>query len=64
MSIITYGEMYEGILYGQNRQRHERAFRQFLRLVRVLPLNRAIMRQFSGAYGRSPSIPYPGRTAS
>jgi len=38
ITIITLGEIYEGIYYGQNRQRHKRGFRQFRRLVKVLPI--------------------------
>jgi len=47
ISLITYGEIYEGIFSGQDRLRYERVFRQFLRPVPVLPLNRAIMRRFA-----------------
>jgi tRNA(fMet)-specific endonuclease VapC len=47
ISLISYGELYEGIYYGHDRQRHEQAFRQFLRPVQVVPLNRVIMRRFA-----------------
>lgn len=47
ISIITYGEIYEGIYYGRNRQRHERGFRQFLRLVKVLPITRKVAKRFA-----------------
>ncbi len=51
ISIITYGEIYDGIYYGRDPQNHERGFRQFLRSVDVLPLNRAIMRRFARIRG-------------
>ena len=43
--LLTYGEIYDGIYGGSNPQAAEQAFRQFLRPVRVIPLNRAIMRE-------------------
>lgn len=51
ISLITYGEIYEGIYYGREPQTAERNFHQFLRWVDVLPLNRAIMRQFARIRG-------------
>lgn len=51
ISLITVGEIYEGIYYGQNAQRHEAIFRRFLRGVRILPLNRPIMQQFARLRG-------------
>jgi predicted nucleic acid-binding protein len=51
ISIITYGEIYEGILYGANRARHEAGMRNFLRFVDVLPLSRAVMRRFAALRG-------------
>ena len=41
ISIITFGEIYEGIYYGRDPEAHEYWFRQFIRSVRVLPLNRS-----------------------
>lgn len=52
VSLITYGEIYEGIYYGRDPQTHERSFRQFLRWVDVLPLNRTIMKQFARIRGQ------------
>jgi tRNA(fMet)-specific endonuclease VapC len=46
ISLITYGEIYDGIYYGQNPQLAERGFRQLLRALPVLPLNRAMLRRF------------------
>jgi len=47
ISLITYGEIYEGISAGRDPARHEQSFLAFLALVSVLPLNRAIMRRFA-----------------
>src|SRR4051812_41164768 len=46
ISLITYGEIYEGIYFGKDPKRHEQDFLQFLRWVPVLPLNKPIMKQF------------------
>ena len=51
ISLITYGEIYEGIATGRDRQRHEQSFFAFLRFVSVLPKNRAIMRRFAEVRG-------------
>jgi len=51
MSLVTYGEIYEGIYYGRNPLQSERSFQQFLRALAVLPLNRAILRQFGRIRG-------------
>ena len=51
ISMITYGEVIEGITFGQDRQRHERGFRQFLRIADVLPLSRTTMRCFADMRG-------------
>lgn len=47
ISLITYGEVYDGIYYGRDPHAAEQAFLRFLRGVTVLPLNRAIMRRFA-----------------
>jgi tRNA(fMet)-specific endonuclease VapC len=51
ISVITFGEVIEGITFGQDRRRHEQGFRQFLRIADVLPLNRATMRRFASIRG-------------
>ena len=51
ISLITFGEIYEGIYYGRDPQRSEAVFRQFLRSVDVLPLNRSIMQRFARLRG-------------
>ncbi len=51
ISIITYGEVYEGIYYGLSCDADERTFHQFLRGVAILSLNRTIMRRFATIRG-------------
>ena len=52
VSIVSYAEVYEGIYFGQDRKRHEAAFREFLRGVRVLPINRTTARRFAMIRGQ------------
>ena len=52
ISLITYGEIYEGIYYGANPKTHEAGFRRFLQWVDVLPLNRRIMQRFARIRGQ------------
>lgn len=53
ISLITYGEMYEGILLGRDPKRHEQGFLAFLRTpIAVLPPNKAIMRRFAHLRGQ------------
>ena len=63
ISLITYGEIYDGIYYGRDPQANELIFQQFLRWVDVLPLNRPLMRQFARIRGylrrSGQSIPDP-----
>lgn len=47
ISIVTYGEIYEGIYFGRDPQRVEAIFREFLRGVRVLPISRRVARRFA-----------------
>ena len=51
VSILTFGEVYQGILFGRDREHHERVFRNFLRGTEVLRLNRSIMRRFAEIRG-------------
>lgn len=51
ISLITYGEMYEGIYFGTDPRASEAGFRAFLRLADVLPLNRRIMQRFARIRG-------------
>ena len=52
ISLITFGEIYEGIYYGRDPGGAERGFRRFLRAVDVLPLTRTIMRRFARVRGQ------------
>ena len=51
MSLISLGELYEGIYFGNDPTRDERALHGFLRFVEVLPLNRSIMKRFARIRG-------------
>ena len=51
ISLITLGEIYEGIYYGRDPQRSEAVFRQFLRSIDILPLHRSIMQRFARIRG-------------
>ncbi|MBI4494697.1 MAG: type II toxin-antitoxin system VapC family toxin [Chloroflexi bacterium] len=52
ISLITYGEIFEGIYYGRDPATAEAVFRKFLREVDVLPLNRRIMQRFARIRGQ------------
>jgi predicted nucleic acid-binding protein len=47
ISIMTYGEVYQGIYYGRDRAQNEKAFRRFLRGVTVLGVSRVVARQYA-----------------
>jgi len=49
--LITYGEIYEGIYFGRNPQRSTQLCQDFLQSIRVLPLNRRILRGFARLRG-------------
>jgi predicted nucleic acid-binding protein len=51
ISLITYGEIYEGIYGSRDPRTSEQGFVQFLRGVEVLPLNRRIMQRFARVRG-------------
>ena len=51
ISLVTCGEIYEGSSSGRDPVGSERAFRQFLRAVDVLPLTRPIGRRFARIRG-------------
>lgn len=51
ISLITYGEIYEGIYFGNDSETAEVSFRKLLRFVDVLPLNRDILRRFARIRG-------------
>ena len=52
ISLITFGEIYEGIYYGRDPRGHEAGFRSLLRVIDVLALNRAILRRFARIRGQ------------
>lgn len=52
VSLITYGEVYEGIYYGRDPRWREREFQNFLRYVDVLPLSRRILQRFARERGQ------------
>ena len=45
ISIVTYSEVYEGILRSSDPLRDEQGFRAFLRQARILPITRAIAKR-------------------
>jgi tRNA(fMet)-specific endonuclease VapC len=51
LSLITYGEIYEGIYYGRDREHHEKGFRGLLQIVDVLSLNPLILEEFARIRG-------------
>jgi len=51
ISLITYGEVYDGIYYGRDPDGNEKAIEQFLQWVDVLPLDQQIMRRFARIRG-------------
>jgi tRNA(fMet)-specific endonuclease VapC len=51
ISLITYGEIYDGIYYGRNPRQFERVFRELLKGVQIVPLNRAITQRFARVRG-------------
>lgn len=51
ISLITYGEIYEGIYFAHDPRASEKGFLQFLRLVKILPLNRRTMKIFARIRG-------------
>ena len=52
VSLITYGEVYEGIYFGHNPPAQEQAFVDFLAGVTILPLDEPIMRQYARLRGQ------------
>jgi predicted nucleic acid-binding protein len=47
ISLVTYGEIYEGLYFGRDQRRGVQGFHRFLQSADVLPLNRRIMRRFA-----------------
>ena len=51
ISIITYAEVYEGLYYGRDPQRQERAFTDLLQALTVIGLDAAVARRFAMVRG-------------
>ena len=51
ISLITYGEIYEGIHFGRDPHKTTDVFQRFLRSVTILPLTQPIMQQFARIRG-------------
>lgn len=51
ISLITYGEVYEGILFGRNPEAAEAAFDKFLSWVNVVSLDRESMQIYARIRG-------------
>ncbi len=51
ISLLTVGEIYEGIYYGYNPQEGTKRFQHFLQTVPILQLTQPIMRQFARIRG-------------
>lgn len=51
ISLVTYGEIYEGIFSGRDPNAAERTFRRWLTSIKVLPLSQPIMRRFARIRG-------------
>jgi len=51
ISLITYGEIYEGIHFGRDPQKTTDVFQRFLRSVVILPPTQPIMQQFARIRG-------------
>ena len=47
MSLVTYGEVYDGIYYGRKPVESEAGFVRLLHVIYVIDLNEAIMRRFA-----------------
>jgi predicted nucleic acid-binding protein len=51
ISLITYGEILEGIYFGKNPKEQEQVFRAFLRVARILPLTESCLERFATIRG-------------
>src|SRR5258706_15098573 len=57
ISIVTFAEVYEGIIYGHHRAHHEAGFRNFLKNTPVLGITRPIARRFAIIRGELRATP-------
>ncbi len=51
ISLVTYGEVYEGIYFGRNPVEYERVFLETLREISILGLSEEIARRFARLRG-------------
>ena len=51
ISLITFGEIYEGIYYGRDPEKTEEVFQRFLRVADTLPLTKPITQRFAQIRG-------------
>ena len=51
ISLITYGEILEGIYYGKDPKQQEQIFRAFLRVTPILPLTESSLERFADIRG-------------
>lgn len=51
ISLVTYGEIYEGIYFSRDPKASERIFTRFLQTVPVVPLSKPILRRFARVRG-------------
>jgi tRNA(fMet)-specific endonuclease VapC len=51
ISLITFGEVYEGIYYGRDPEKTEEVFQRFLRVADILPLTKPITQRFAQIRG-------------
>ncbi|MBA4181509.1 MAG: hypothetical protein C0506_13040 [Anaerolinea sp.] len=52
ISIVTFGEVYEGIYYGRDPAHYEAVFRSFLSSTQVLGVSRTVARRFAVISGQ------------
>lgn len=52
ISLISYGELYEGIYYSRNPEASERVFLAFLSSVNIIPIDTTVMEQFARIRGQ------------
>ena len=52
MSVVSMAELYEGVFYSTDRDGNERALRQFLQGIRVVPIDDEVCRIFARERGR------------
>lgn len=52
ISAVTYGEVYEGILFGRERERQERGFAEFLMVSRLIPLDERVALRYADLRGQ------------